>query len=506
MAAGQRRAAGELAAGAAAVLASGISGAGAVAQADLLRAVHQARAAKVHAPAAVAVRVVEHLRAARRDEPAFRLAELADDLRDLLAACHRLAAGDATAIGVSRRDYEPVGDLRLHGIFCEPVRAATGHAGAVTYLADARGRVWVVSDVKPADPAVAVSAVRASVDLGEVRLSHRELSRSGLLAINAHASAAGRLSHGRARQAVAASGSGWFAAPLDALWQTGLPAQVDRWLAAADLPAQERHAGHDLAFLDGNILGADRRGLLLDIRTSLTADHLAAAEPDNDGPATMPGGIVVVTAPLEDPALPYVANLRLLATHAAGRPVRLVGRFAGPRRVAGLAFAAPWLAARHGGHVDLGAGPLNRADLEADPTPRPLGNTPPPAADPGLSSMAGPSIPEADPAAPPLHLLRHHLERVVSGGRAALLAGVGEDARRLSDAHLGAAAAVLAGLGAAGVRRTRDVFGRLDPHDVHQLARAWLTAAVYEQAATRETTRTAWVSAPEWHEPAGSRR
>lgn len=456
-------------AGTAAILGTGIPGAGAVAQAELLRAVHQARAAGLHAPAAEAIRVVEHLRAARRDDSSFRLADLAADLRDLLGSCHRLAAGDSTAVGVARREYEPVGDLRLHGLFCEPVRAATGHAGAATYLADAQGRLWVVSDVKPAGPEVAGSAARASVDLGEVRLSHHELSRGGILAVNAHASAAGRLSHGRARQAVTVAGCGWFDGPLDALWLADPAAQVDRWLAGTAVPSHERPAAHDLAFLDGVILGADRRGLLLAVgRHDLT---------------------VAVTAPHDDPSLPYIANLRLLAAHASGRQVRLVGRFAGTRSVAGLAFAAPWLPARHGGHVDLGATSLTRADLSAADPIRP-------GTEPGSAPQEPPLRlrPGAEPAPqePPLHLLRHQLERVVAAGRTALLSGVDGDARRLAEAHLAGAAAVSAELGAATARRTRDVFGRLAPHDASRLARAWLASAIYEQAAAREVTRAGW--------------
>ncbi|WP_133875344.1 hypothetical protein [Paractinoplanes brasiliensis] len=677
----QRVAADGLRVAAAEMLAGGVPGGGAVTQASLLRAAHQARAAGLQAGAAVAVRVVEHLRAARREDPAFRRADLAADVRELLLICHRVAAGDNTAVGVARRDYQPVGDLRLFGLFCEPVRAATGHAGAVTYLADSSGRVWVVSDVKPAEPSVAVTATRASVDLGEARLSHHHLSRAGLRAINAHASAAGRLSHGRARQAVAAPGVGWFEEPLAALWRVNVTEQVGRWLAAAALPVLERPAAHDLAYLDGVVVGADRRGLLLAV-----------------------GGrqVVAVGAPIEDPALPYVGNLRLLATHARGWPVRVAGRFTGPGTVDALALGAPWLPPSYGGHVDLGAQRLNRADVPAGPPgravgeaattaleptpgvsavpgptpgvsavpgptpgvgavpgptpgvgavpgptpgvgavpgptpgvgavpgptpgvsavpgptpgvsavpgptpgvgavresnpgvgaalesgsgvggalePGPAGNAglesnpgvgavpgptpgvgavrefnpgvgaalesgsgvggalePGPAgnagpeSNPGVGAVPGPTPgvgavrefnpgvgaalesgsgvggalepgpagnagPERNPsvnAAPPLHLVRHQLERVVATGRAALLSGAEEDARRLSAAHLVTAAAVVRALGAAGVRRTRDVFGRLDPHDAERLADAWLTAAVYEQAATAEATRVAW--------------
>jgi hypothetical protein len=502
----QREAAAGLSAVVAELLSAGISGAGAVAQADLLRAVHRARAAGVHAPAVAAVRIVEQLRAARRDDPGFRLASLTADVRELLLACHLVGSGSGAALGVARRDYEPVGDLRLHGIFSEPVRAATGHAGVVTYLADAAGTVWVVSDVRPAEPDAPRPSTHASVDLGEARLSHHDLARGGLLAVNAHASAARRLSHGRARQAVAVAGVGWFAEPLDGLWRTGVGAQVDRWLAGVARPGHERPAAHDLAFLDGTIAGADRRGLLLDVD----------------------GLTVVVTAAVVAPASPDVTNLRLLVAHAGGRRVRLAGRFTGSREVAALAVAAPWLDERHGGHVDLGATPLTRADLleTAHPEKRHgdaadvrhgddtdggqdevtgpgqetgagLGQET--AAGPGQETAAGPGQETAagqgaGPVPPPLHLLRHQLERVVSAGRGALLPGVDHDVRRLSAAHLGGAAAVLTGLGAAGVRRTRDVFGRLDPHDAQVLAGAWLAAAAYEQAAEREVMRTAWTT------------
>ncbi|MCO8273226.1 SWIM zinc finger family protein [Actinoplanes sp. TRM 88003] len=479
----QREAAAGLWVVAAEVLTAGISGAGAVAQAELLRVAHQGRVAGLHTAAAAAVRVVEHLRAARREDPAFHRADLASDLRELLITCHRLERGDACAVGVSRRDYQPVGDLRLFGLFCEPIRATTGHAGAITYLADTQARIWAVSDVKPADPSVALTATRASVDLGEVRLSHHDLSRGGLRAVNAHAAASGRLSHGRQRQAITASGATWFDTPLGALWQQPLAAQVDRWLAATAQPPHERSHAHDLAFLDGTILGADRRGLLLALDHpptnsagygSFPASPAAALPSDGSQPSRPVVGsglTVAVGVPHEDPALAYVGNLRLLAEHAVGQRVRMIGRFAGPGRVEALALAARWLPERYGGHVDLGAQRLTRADV------------------PG--GAESPGVPAERPS-PPLHLVRHQLERVVAAGRTALLSGVDNDVRRLADAHLGTASAVVAALEAAGVRRTRDVFGRLDPHDAQLLAEAWLTAAAYEQAAAAEATRQAW--------------
>ncbi|HZM83881.1 MAG TPA: hypothetical protein VFC19_49825 [Candidatus Limnocylindrales bacterium] len=96
---------------------------------------------------------------------------------------------------------------------------------------------------------------------------------------------------------------------------------------------------------------------------------------------------------------------------------------------------------------------------------------------------------------PPLAFARHTVERVVAAGRAALLGGVARDARRLAEAQLGAGAGLLRALGAAGTRRGRDVFGRLDSHDTHRLARAWLAVAVYEHAAGLAAIRHAWLGA-----------
>ncbi|KKK04248.1 hypothetical protein [Micromonospora sp. HK10] len=436
------------------LLAHGLPGAGAVLQADLLRAVHQARAAGLPRLAAAGTRIVAQVRAARRSAPDFRLAELADDVREALLVCHLLRGGPgdpAAARGVARRGYHPVGELRLYGLCVEPLRTRTGHVGAVTYLVDEQGTVWSVAQARPGGWDGAGHPANAPVDLGEARLSLRELGRSGILAADAYASADRRLGHGRAVRAVRTEGRGWWAEPAAGLWRKPPAAQAARWLAAGQAPVHERPAGHDLAFLDG-VLGADRRGLLL------------------HGPCG--AGPVLVLAPQDDPVLPYVANLRALAAHAAGRPVRLVGRFAGPRRVHGLALAADWLPQRHGGHVDLGVDRLQRADL--------------PGAGPAVSAPP-------EPARPPLHLVTHQLRRVVAAGRASLIPDLDRDLRALRDAQLPTAAAALAALRRAGQGRARDAFGRLGGADPAALATAWLTAACYASSASAAATATAWL-------------
>lgn len=436
------------------LLEKGIDGADAIAQADLLRAIHGARQAGLHRPAAAATAVVRRVRAARAKDASFRLGELADDLRELLTTCHRVSKDDAAARGRARRDYEPVGDLRLYGLLAEPLLTASGYAGAATILTDSDCRIWTVAEIRPGEGDRVRLAADGTVEIGEMRLSHRELSRSGLLTPGAIASADGRLSHGRKVQAVRSAGCDWYQMPVLKLWQANLAAQLERWIEALRLPLADRPGGHDLAFLDGVVLGAGRRGLLLAV----------------DGVA----GPVSVAAPWEDPSLPHIANLRQLAENAAGQQIRLVARFAGPRHVHGLAFSATWLPERFGGHVALGVDRLQKADL-----PRPV------AFEAALDFVDTP---------PPLAFARHTVERVVAAGRAALLGGVAGDARRLAEAQLGTGAELLAALGAAGTRRDRDVFGRLDPHDPHRLARAWLAVAVYEQTAGLAATRAAWVA------------
>ncbi|MBM7494452.1 hypothetical protein JOD64_005674 [Micromonospora luteifusca] len=438
---------------AAAILEHGVAGAGAVLQADLLRAIHQARAIGLPRLATAATRVVELLRAARQNVPGFRLADLTEDLREVLTVCHLLTNGigdQQAARGASRRGYSPVGDLLLYGLCAEPLRTTTGHVGAVSYLTDGNATIWSLAQARPGDGDAARNAAHGSVDLGDTTISHRELGRAGILAVNAHASADRRLSHGRAVQAVRTSGRSWHEEPAAAHWRQPIPEQAARWLKTLDLVPHERPAGHDLAFLDG-VLTADQRGLLL----------RAAQLPEP----------VIVLAPHDDPVLPYVANLRLLAAHATGMPVRMIGRFHGPRRVHGLAVAAPWLPDRFGGHVDLGIDHLQRADLPDAVTVEPSGT---------------------DQPQPPLHLLAHHLQRVVAAGRAALVPDVDRDAQALLDAQLPTAASVLCELRRAGHRRSRDAFGRLNQQDSTALAVAWLTAATYHHAATTAATAGSW--------------
>ncbi|MCX4759908.1 hypothetical protein OG562_02650 [Streptomyces sp. NBC_01275] len=432
----------------AAVLEAGVDGAGAVLQAELLRAAHTARLAGLPRAAAAAVSVVTGVRAARSADPAHRLPELVDALRTVLGVAHRLPYATGTELaglrGAVRQPYTPDGSLRLYGLFSEPVLTATGYAGAVTWTADAQGRLYTVSDVAPGGPGRATGAADRTVRIGDTALTHRELSRAGLAVSGATVSPTGRLGAGAGVRAVRASGADWRGEPLDALWAVPVAEQVTRALG---------DEGHDLLFLDVTLAGTVREA---------TGDCLLA---DCDGLTLR------LAAAHEDPALPYRDNLRLLAA-APGSRLRIVARLA-----AGPLPRASLLAAGHpaqpDARVDLGLDRLRRADLPAP--------TPPPAVAP---------VPDEAP----LHLLRRRVQQAVSGGRRVLAFPGGEtgDAARLRRVGLATAADLLEDLHATAADRARDAFGRLLPADTPRFARSWLAAAHYTAEVERGLCAAAW--------------
>ncbi|MEU9433080.1 hypothetical protein [Streptomyces sp. NPDC048252] len=434
---------------AAAVLEAGADGSGAVLQAELLRAAHTARLAGLPRVAAAAVSVVNGVRAARSADPAHRLPDLADALRTVLAMAHRLpfATGRdlAELRGSLRQPYTPDGSLRLYGLFSEPVLTTTGYAGAVTWTADAEGRLYTVSDVAPGGPGRATGAADRAVRIGDTALTHRELSRAGLAVSGATVSPTGRLGAGAGVRAVRASGAAWSAEPLDRLWTVPVAEQVARALGG----------GHGLLFLDVTLTGTVREA---------TGDRLLA---------DCEGRTVRLAVAHDDPALPYRDNLRLLAA-ARGSRLRVVARLApGPLpRALLLAAEHPALA---GERVDLGLDRLQHADL---PT--------------ATATAASAPAPPADEA--PLHLLRRRVHQAVSGGRRVLGfpdSGAG-DGGRLRRVGLATAGELLGELRSAAADRSRDAFGRLLPADPGRFAQAWLAAAVYTGEVERALCAAAW--------------
>ncbi|MGW4949722.1 hypothetical protein [Streptomyces parvulus] len=472
----QRTAATALHDAAAAVLEAGTDGAGAVLQAELLRAAHTARLAGLPRAAGRAVAVVTALRAARGGDPAYRLADLTAALREVLVLAHRIP--DATGPGLAglrgsvRQPYTPDGSLRLYGLFAEPVLSATGYAGAVTWTADPTGRLHTVSDVAPGGPERATGAADRAVRIGDTSLTHRELSRAGLAVSGATVSPAGRLGAGAGVRAVRASGVDWSAEPLDRLWAVPVTEQISRALR----DEQDAREDQDLLFLDVTLVGTVREA----------AGECLLAECD--------GLTVRLTAAHDHPALPHRENLRLLAS-VPGVRLRVIARLTpGPLpRAALLAVSHP---TDPGRHVDLGLDRLGRADLPTAPTGRPH-PLPHPADQPHRAPHPGPSQrptppPPVDDA--PLHLLRRRVTQAVSGGRRVLAFPGGRDteAARLRRYGLGTAGELLTELHATAADRARDPFGRLLPADTARFVRAWLGAALYTEFLDRALCAAAW--------------
>ncbi|MDQ0402383.1 SWIM zinc finger family protein [Streptomyces sp. NPDC000349] len=477
---GQRTASAALHDAAAAVLEAGTDGAGAVLQAELLRAAHTARLAGLPRAAGRAVAVVTALRAARGGDPDYRLTDLTAALRDVLVLAHRLPDTTGPELaelrGSVRQPYSPDGSLRLYGVFAEPVLSATGYAGAVTWTADAAGRLYTVSDVAPGGAERATGAADRAVRLGDTALTHRELSRAGLAVSGATVSPAGRLGAGAGVRAVRASGVDWDAAPLDRLWAVPVPEQISRALRD-DRDGREAREDRDLLFLDVTLVGTVREAA----GECLVADC---------------GGLRLRLAAAHDhPALAHRENLRLLAS-VPGARLRVVARLTpGPLpRATLLAVSHP---TDPGRRVDLGLDRLRRADLptvplqqtqpshqpshEPSPQPPPPHNTPP----------HGPP-PTIDDA--PVHLLRRRVMQAVSGGRR-VLAFPGDRAAevaRLRRYGLATAGELLAELHTTAADRARDPFGRLLPADTGRFVRAWLGAAVYTESLDRALCAAAW--------------
>jgi len=383
------------------------------------------------------------------------------------------------------------------------------------------------------------------VALGETALSHRALTRAGLVVSGATAAASRQLGAGKSVRAVTASGVAWHEAPLAALWAPPPGEQIHRAFAALARPITDRVAGSDLLFLSARVLGTD-------------GDAVSASTAD--------GTVLTLRVASDHPALAYRENLRLLG-QAAGLEMLLIGRPdpGQPGTVYPLAIAPPpgntWpLPEPYDGHADLAFDRLHRSHL---PTPNQAHpNTPdqpdrhnatparadqatapeqpdphngPTNATPTREDQAQPDTPNrpdphnahdaptgsvpaggphgADPANtmdgsaadsrwrpaaadPALHLLRVQLERTVAGGRTVLAFSAGRgpsDASRLLRARLDGGAALLDLLTTAASSRHRDSFGRLSDDDGSAFARAWLAAAVYTDAATRAYAEATWL-------------
>ncbi|MET8096608.1 hypothetical protein ABZV29_09040 [Streptomyces sp. NPDC005236] len=482
----QLAAASQLWTAAAALLTAGVPAAGAVPQAELLRAAHTARLAGLHRAEAAALRAVRGLRGARARHDGHRLADLVAQIRELLLTTALLGTGtsDPALIGTARRAYRPGGSLRVHGVCSEPVIAATGYGGVVTHVISEDGRWLSVADVKPGGPARAQGAANATVALGSGNLDHAQLSRGGLLISGATVSSDGRLGSGKGVRATPLTGASWTSGPLAALFTRPLADVVAERLAVtpdAD-PERAEQTARELVGCDLVLVGA-------------AGDHLIARELPSGRPEAE-GLLMRLTPAGEHPGLAHTANFRRLASRP-GLRLRVVGRL-DPDRAATLRplAVAPLpgteatlrLPAEWQGHADLGYNRLEGAHL---PPPDAVSAT-------SMTPVDGVRVEAQDPLAQaPLWRLRQLVEVAVSGGRRAVaepardgdLRGDGAALRR---GGFATAADLAAGLTAEADRRTRDVFGRTGEADPDSYARAWLAAAVYLAGVERSLVQATW--------------
>ena len=452
-AAGSRAAAG-LATAVARLLDVGATSAGVVVTGEILRAVHTCQVLGLHRAAAAGLRVAQGLARLRADEPEFRLADLRNDIAEVLAVTRRLAAGqdDPSTIGVARRAYEPVGGLRLYGLCCEPIVARSGYAGCVTTFVDAAGKLWALSDVQPGDAERARYAYLAPIGLGDVALSHQAAVRAGVHLGEARASADGRLGRGQQVRAVRASGVAWTEPPIDPLFRVPLAEQLARAWESLDRPETERRHGSTMLFLDAWVLGGveGRLGIAVD------------------------GTPLLVVAPTDHEELAFQEGLATLAG-APGAHIRLVARtlFDRPGTVEAIAVGA---ADGDGAGLELPESLGGRIDLGFERLPR--------------TALRREAVPEVTPrhrTPDVLDPLMRRLDRLVVGGRSTLgepsRRGVERDLVVLRRRHFPTGAAVLDALSVTAIGRT----------DQAQLAERWLAAVTYARVAHRRVAAARWL-------------
>ncbi|MFH9040344.1 hypothetical protein ACH4FA_13430 [Streptomyces sp. NPDC017966] len=443
------RAASGLWTAAAAVLSAGTAGAGAVLQAELLRAAHTARLTGLHRAEAAALDVVRHLRDERDPYRPRALTVLADTLRELLLVTHRLRSADPDPelIGAVRRHHRPDGPLRLYGVCREPVIGPDGLGGVVTHLVDDDGHGYTLPDVKPGGPARARRAGTAHVAVRSFLSDHFRVSRGGLIVTGAVVAPDGRLLPEPGVRAAFAAGRPWT-------------------------PPDSGGAGHtgSLTVRDVEVAATDGEDLLVRVLPGR-----------GDGPVRL--------APAHrHPFLAHTANLRRLGEHP-GLRIRVVGRL-DPDRVTTLrplavapvpgTGATLWLPDDWQGRADLGYDHLRDDHFPPD-LPRPFEPVP--------------TAATADD--PPLWRVRRLVELAVAGGRRAAA-----EPSRDNDRHGHAAALRRSGfvtgaelavtLGAVAAHRTRDAFGRLAADDQDHYPAQWLATAVYLAGAEAALRRKFW--------------
>ncbi|MEV4049351.1 hypothetical protein, partial [Streptomyces sp. NPDC049744] len=446
---------------AAAVLAAGAAAAGAVPQAELLRAAHTARLAGLHRAESAALGVVRRVRDARGPQGAHRAHrpdELVAALRELLLVAHRLRAADPDPklIGGVLHNHRPDGPLRLYGVCREPVVGPGGTGGVVTHLVDGTGRWYTLRDTGPGGPARARRAGTAHVAVRSFLSDHERLSRGGLVVTGAVVAPDGRLLAEPGVRATFAAGRPW--------------ADV---VPSAAAPDGTGHAPPPTR-CDVEIVAADGEEVLVRVVTE-----------------GVPGtGPTVRLAPAHrHPALAHTANLRRLGA-CPGLRIRVLGRVDPDRAttlrplavgpVPGAGSATLRLPGEWRERADLGYDLLDDEHFPPEvPCPPPL------------------TAAEGSPVDSPLRRVRDLVELAATGGRRAAAEPAGDSDRdghaaALRRAGFATGADLFAALGEVAARRPRDAFGRPAGDDRDHYTAQWLATAVYLAGTEAALGRGLW--------------
>ncbi|MBE1464778.1 hypothetical protein [Kibdelosporangium phytohabitans] len=273
--------------------------------------------------------------------------------------------------------------------------------------------MWTVPAVTPGGAEQVRAAAEGPVAVGETGLSHRELSRAGLLLPSANVSDDGRIGAGTSARAVAASGVARTEDPIARLWAEPLADQARRAFDA-----------DGLVFLTAEVVGGTGAAL------RVVADGR---------PLDLVAGSAVGWE-----------NLRLLA----GRPglrLLVIARPSGDRPGTATALAVSGAELKWTGHVNVDLDRLQRTHVgDAEPVPM-----------------------VAADVSSPVEPLDRWLDRVVGGGRSMPVAGSpAQDRARLARMGLSTTAELLGMLETTARDQERDMFGRLITDTGDQFAQA----------------------------------
>lgn len=460
-------------------LASGARSAGVLLQSRMLRAIHECRAVGLHRLANAGLRVVAGTRKVRADDKEFSPELLSGDLGELLRVAwlvrDQTRPADARLIGTARRRYAEVSNLKLQGLFCEPINTRAGHSGIVTYVIDGDGQIASIANVRPGDGNRVQSAWESSIEVGSLSLSHRELSVGGLLVQTGTMSEDRRLGTGQATRAARIDGDGWNAEVVQQRFAEPPRDQVRRVMSVLIEEPELWPAGFDLLFLRGTVVGTDGHACLLRLDDDQGTIRLV---PDEDAEG--------------------VAHAENLETLSRGRGLRLdcVARLtpdvpstavalavtAGPvvESVDGEPVAELVLADEWNGHVNVGLHRLRSANIKAI------------ADEPDYLSQFRLLPPDG------LGLLRSRVESLAVGGRHSLPTGRLKEIKRealvLKEQMQPTAGALLLSLTDAALESETSFQGVRFPADAGALAKRWLACSQYERVARLAFQRDCWLA------------